>query len=68
MGRIDLILPDDLEKRFRQEVANRLGMKRGNLTKAGIEAIQLWIKSRVRRKEAGRENEQKKDDTKHSSK
>jgi len=45
MGRIDLILPDDLEKKFRQEVANRLGMKRGNLKKAGIQAIQLWIES-----------------------
>lgn len=43
MARMDIILPDDLEKRFRQEVAKRLGMKRGNLTKAVVQAIEQWI-------------------------
>ena len=45
MGRMDIILPDDLEKKFRQAVANRLGMKRGNLKKAAIQAIEQWIET-----------------------
>lgn len=43
MGRIDIILSDDLEKRFREEVFKRLGMKRGNITLAIQEAIEQWI-------------------------
>ena len=45
MGRIDVILPDDLEEKFRGEVANQLGMRRGNLTLAIKEAIQLWMEA-----------------------
>lgn len=43
MGRIDVILPDDLEQEFREEVFKQKGMKRGNLTLAIQEAIRLWI-------------------------
>ncbi|MFA5001978.1 MAG: hypothetical protein WC502_03260 [Methanolinea sp.] len=43
MGRIDIILPDELEEEFRQEVAKELGMKRGNLSLALQEAVKLWI-------------------------
>jgi metal-responsive CopG/Arc/MetJ family transcriptional regulator len=46
MGRIDIILPDDLEQEFRAEVAKELGMRRGNLTLAIQEAIRLWIDTR----------------------
>ena len=46
MGRIDIILPDDLEEEFRMEVAKELGMRRGNLTLAIQEAIKLWIETR----------------------
>lgn len=45
MGRIDVILPDDLEKEFRLEIAKRVGMKKGNLTKAVEQAIRQWIKN-----------------------
>ena len=45
MGRIDIILPDELEEKFRAEVAKQLGMRRGNLTLAIQEAIQLWIEA-----------------------
>jgi hypothetical protein len=44
MGRIDVILPDKLEKEFREEVFKQLGMKRGNITVAIIEAIESWMK------------------------
>jgi hypothetical protein len=43
MARMDIIVPDDLEKRFRAEVFKRLGMKRGNITLAIQEAIEQWI-------------------------
>ncbi len=43
MGRVDIILPDDLEEQFREEVFKRLGMKRGNITRAVKEAIRQWI-------------------------
>jgi len=44
MGRMDIILSDELEQRFREEVFKRLGMKRGNITLAVQEAIEQWIK------------------------
>lgn len=46
MGRIDVFLPDNLEKKFRKEISNRLGFKKGNITKAIIEAIEDWIKKK----------------------
>ena len=43
MGRTVIILPDDLEAEFRNEVYRRLGMRKGSITKAIIEAIKLWL-------------------------
>lgn len=43
MGRIDVMLSDDLEKQLREVVFRRKGMKRGNLKEAISEAIMLWI-------------------------
>lgn len=43
MGRIDIILPDDKEKKLRMEVGRRVGVKRGALTDAIIEAIDAWL-------------------------
>lgn len=43
MGRIDVILPDDLEQKFRKKVFEKYGMKRGNITKTIQEAIENWI-------------------------
>jgi len=44
MGRIDVILPDDLEEKFRKRVFEKYGMKRGNITKAIQKALEDWIK------------------------
>ena len=43
MGSIKVILPDELEKEFREQVFRRLGMKKGNLTRAIEEAIKDWM-------------------------
>lgn len=45
MGKINIVLDDTREERFRKAVAQKLGMKKGNLSKALEEAIDLWIKS-----------------------
>lgn len=50
MGRIDVILPDDLEEEFRREVAKELGMRRGNLTIALQEGVKLWIEMHQQRR------------------
>ena len=50
MGRIDIILPDDLEEDFRAEVAKQLGMRRGNLTLAVQDAIRSWVDTQRQRK------------------
>ena len=46
MGRIDVLLPDNLEERFRKKVFEKYGMKRGNITVAIQEAIENWIKDK----------------------
>jgi len=43
MARINLVIDDDLDKRFRDEVNKRLGMKKGNIKIAIEEAMQNWI-------------------------
>ena len=43
MGRIDVILPDDIEDKFRNAVYKRYGMKRGNITEAINNAIVDWV-------------------------
>jgi hypothetical protein len=54
MGRIDIILPDDKEKKLRMEVGKRMGARRGALTDAVIEAIDAWLndddESKVKKK------------------
>jgi hypothetical protein len=46
VGRLDLVLSDKLEEKFRSEVATRLGMKKGNLSVAAEEAIHAWIRKK----------------------
>ena len=43
MGRIVVELDEELEKAFRNEVARRLGMKKGNLKAAIEQAMKVWI-------------------------
>jgi len=43
LGRLVIVIPDELERKFREEVYKRYGMKKGNLTRAVKEAIKDWI-------------------------
>jgi hypothetical protein len=49
MGRLDLNINDELEKRFRDAVYKSKGMKRGNLTVSLEEAIDAWIEEEARK-------------------
>ena len=42
-----IVLPEHLETEFRKAVAIRLGLKKGNISKAAIEAIQIWLQDRT---------------------
>jgi hypothetical protein len=46
MGRLVVELDKELEKAFRDEVAKRLGMKKGNLKIAMEQAIIQWMQSK----------------------
>jgi len=43
MGRINVNIEDSIESKFRKEVFNQKGMKKGNLTQAIEEAMLLWV-------------------------
>ncbi|MBS7644118.1 hypothetical protein KEJ26_06060 [Candidatus Bathyarchaeota archaeon] len=43
MGRIYVELPDELEKKLRLKTIERLGGKKGDLSKAVEEAIREWV-------------------------
>lgn len=46
LGRIDVIIPDDLESDLRVKVAQEYGGQKGALGKAVAEAIHLWLKQK----------------------
>lgn len=50
MGRIDAIIPEELENKVRMEVVKRFGGKKGNLQKAVMEALEMWVNSDVTQK------------------
>jgi len=43
MGKMNIVLDDELEEKFRKAVFQRKGMKKGNISKALEEAIKQWI-------------------------
>ena len=45
MGKMNIVIGDDLEKRFRKAVFKKLGMKKGNISVAIEQAMELFIKS-----------------------
>jgi len=49
LGRINITLNHDLDKRFRQAIAETIGFKKGNLQVAVEEALEDWIKKHSKR-------------------
>jgi shikimate kinase len=47
MGKLNLIIQDNIDQKFREEVFKRKGMKKGNLTEALEEAMTLWTENDV---------------------
>ena len=45
MGKMNIVISDETERRFRLAVAHQLGLKKGNISRAIEEAIDLWIRS-----------------------
>ncbi len=43
MSRLVFNVPEKLEERFRDAIYKRYGMKKGNISKALKEALELWI-------------------------
>lgn len=43
MAHINLVIDDELDKQFRNEVNKRLGMKKGNIKIAIEEALRDWV-------------------------
>jgi len=46
MGKMNIVLKDELEQEFRKVVFERKGMKKGNISEALEEAIKCWIKQK----------------------
>ena len=44
MGKITVVVPDDLEVELRKTAFDRLGGKRGGLSIIVTEALKLWLK------------------------
>lgn len=44
---MNVVIDDKLEERFRKTIADTKGMRKGNISEALEEAIDMWIHSRV---------------------
>jgi hypothetical protein len=44
MGKMNIVIDDELEERFRKSVFEKKGMKKGNISEALEEAVEAWIK------------------------
>jgi hypothetical protein len=43
MGKMNVVIEDELEKNFRKAIFESKGMKKGNISEALEEAIKEWI-------------------------
>jgi len=51
VGRLDIYLQDDVEKKFRELVKKHYGNRKGALSIAAEQAIKEWIKKHEREEE-----------------
>jgi hypothetical protein len=52
MGKMNIVLDDKLEERFRKAVFEAKGMKKGNISEALEEAVYKWINEQEKLKNA----------------
>ena len=45
MGRVTVLLPDELEKKLRFKTIDRFGGRKGDLSKAVEEAVKTWVEN-----------------------
>ena len=57
MGKINISIKDETEQRFRRAIADYMGVKKGNISKALEEAINLWIENVSERRRKKEEDE-----------
>lgn len=50
MGKMNIVLKDNTEEKFRRAVFENLGMKKGNISLALEEAIEIWISHQAKKK------------------
>ena len=50
MGKMNIVLDDKTEENFRRAVFENLGMKKGNISIALEEAIEIWITQQAKKK------------------
>jgi hypothetical protein len=48
MGKMNVVISDEIEEQFRLTIANYKGFKKGNISEALEEAIVLWINSKIK--------------------
>jgi hypothetical protein len=48
MTRMNVVINDKLEERFRKTIADTKGLRKGNISEALEEAIEAWIDQRAR--------------------
>jgi epoxyqueuosine reductase QueG len=51
MGKMNVVLKDEIETKFRKAVFERKGMKKGNISEALEEAIEQWIRTTYHKEE-----------------
>jgi hypothetical protein len=44
VGRMQIVLPDDLEKKLREKAFEKYGLAKGSISKAVEDSIKKWLK------------------------
>ncbi|MDG6995282.1 MAG: hypothetical protein JRN52_05100 [Nitrososphaerota archaeon] len=59
MARLQIVLKDDTEQRLRETIFKTKGMKKGNISEAIEEAIELWIQEQIEKEKTQKAKREK---------